>query len=173
MDLLPLYHDGVCNESSKKVVEEHITECGKCKAMLEEMKDNKFEESIIMERENVLENHIKKIKKSLIQGLSVAMVITIVPTFVVNLVTSRTLNWFYLVLGGVLLFASLTIVPLHFEKHRGILTLISSTASVLLLLFVIDYYVGSYTWFMIAAIPVLLTAGCSWFIVNVLGKRKS
>lgn len=30
-DLLPLYHDGVCSEDSKKMVEEHIAKCEICR----------------------------------------------------------------------------------------------------------------------------------------------
>lgn len=30
-DLLPLYHDGVCSEESRKLVEEHLAECPACK----------------------------------------------------------------------------------------------------------------------------------------------
>jgi predicted anti-sigma-YlaC factor YlaD len=33
-DLLPLYHDGVCSDESKALVEEHLTECDNCKAEL-------------------------------------------------------------------------------------------------------------------------------------------
>ncbi len=30
-DLLPLYHDGVCSEESKKAIENHLSECSACK----------------------------------------------------------------------------------------------------------------------------------------------
>lgn len=30
-DLLPLYHDGVCSEESKQIVEQHLSECSVCK----------------------------------------------------------------------------------------------------------------------------------------------
>jgi len=171
-DLLPLYHDGICDESSKNLVENHLAECTKCRASLGDMKDNRVEEHIMSERKNVLDNHISKIKKSLVQGLSIAIIMTLVPTFVVNLVTSKTLDWFYFVLSGALLFGSITIVPLVFEKHRGTLTLISSVASLLLLLFKIDSFIGGYSWFKIAAIPILITAIASWAIVSFIAKKK-
>jgi len=172
MDLLPLYHEDVCNEASKKLVDAHITECGKCKAILKEMKDNKLEERVIMERENVLENHMKNVKKqALIQVFSIAMAITIVPTFAVNLATSGTLDWFFIVLGGVLLFGTLTLVPLLIEKNRGLWTLVSSTASLLLLLYVINSYVGDY-WFRIAAVSTLVTVGCTLLITKLFARKK-
>lgn len=33
-DLLPLYHDGVCSEESKKIIEEHLQICERCKEEL-------------------------------------------------------------------------------------------------------------------------------------------
>ncbi len=33
-DLLPLYHDNVCSEKSRKLVEEHLETCEKCKLEL-------------------------------------------------------------------------------------------------------------------------------------------
>lgn len=36
-DLLPLYVDNICSEESRKIVEEHLHECEKCKAMIENM----------------------------------------------------------------------------------------------------------------------------------------
>lgn len=33
-DLLPLYHDGVCSEESRCLVEEHLNECEGCKSLL-------------------------------------------------------------------------------------------------------------------------------------------
>ncbi|WP_324823908.1 zf-HC2 domain-containing protein [Sinanaerobacter sp. ZZT-01] len=36
-DLLPLYHDGVCSNESKAMIEEHLAECDNCKAELDTM----------------------------------------------------------------------------------------------------------------------------------------
>jgi predicted anti-sigma-YlaC factor YlaD len=38
-DLLPLYHDGVCSEESKAMVEEHLLGCDNCKAELQAIAD--------------------------------------------------------------------------------------------------------------------------------------
>jgi predicted anti-sigma-YlaC factor YlaD len=40
-DLLPLYHDGVCSDESKALVEEHLADCKLCKDELQAM-DNKL-----------------------------------------------------------------------------------------------------------------------------------
>ena len=38
-DLLPLYHDGVCSEASRKLVEEHVSECFECRMLLKKMEE--------------------------------------------------------------------------------------------------------------------------------------
>ncbi|HHY28156.1 MAG TPA: hypothetical protein GX523_15680 [Desulfitobacterium dehalogenans] len=38
-DLLPLYHDNVCSNDSKTLVEEHLAYCDSCKAELQTMDD--------------------------------------------------------------------------------------------------------------------------------------
>ncbi|CAC9928828.1 hypothetical protein PEPCOX59622_00444 [Aedoeadaptatus coxii] len=37
-DLLPLYIDEVCSEESKKLIEEHLSECSQCNEKLNRMK---------------------------------------------------------------------------------------------------------------------------------------
>jgi hypothetical protein len=174
-DLLPLSYEGVCNESSKKLVEAHLAECAKCRASLEEMKDNKFDEHIKKERENVLGNHIQNLKKqSVLQWLEVAILITIIPTFIINLATSGKLDWFFIVLTGAMLFGSLTMTPLLVTKNRGTWTLITATTSLLLLLYVIESYVsGPYSgrWFGMAAVSILATIGVSCLVIKIFGKK--
>lgn len=36
-DILPLYHDGVCSDTSRKLVDSHLESCEKCKAALQKM----------------------------------------------------------------------------------------------------------------------------------------
>ena len=33
-DLLPLYHDGVCSDESRQMVDEHLAQCENCRKML-------------------------------------------------------------------------------------------------------------------------------------------
>ena len=37
LDLLPLYHDGVCSDTSRAAVEEHLNTCEVCRTALAEM----------------------------------------------------------------------------------------------------------------------------------------
>ncbi|MFE5429283.1 zf-HC2 domain-containing protein [Peribacillus simplex] len=39
-DMLPLYHDNVCSKDSKKMVEEHLSECDSCKSELDRIRDD-------------------------------------------------------------------------------------------------------------------------------------
>ena len=55
-DLLPLYKDGICSDSSRKMIEEHIAECHTCKKMLDNLNDIDIDEMIIKEKDNVIEN---------------------------------------------------------------------------------------------------------------------
>lgn len=46
-DLMVLYIDDICSESSSKAVEEHIKGCSKCRKALDEMKKNINEDNIL------------------------------------------------------------------------------------------------------------------------------
>jgi len=150
IDLLPLYHDEVCNESSRNFVEEHLEECPICEAMLEKIRDNTLDESIKKERERVVGQHAQAAKeKSLITGLTIAIVIPIIVTFIVNLAISRTLNWFFIVLTALAVFGSLTLVPLIVDKNKGLWTLGSFMGSLSVLLLTIDFLTGGGSWSLI------------------------
>ena len=80
-DLLPLYHDGVCSNNSKMMVEEHLAYCDSCKAELQAMDDelsiNKAEKNL-NEAEAVqkLSKRWKKgMKKSLLKGILITILI--------------------------------------------------------------------------------------------------
>lgn len=38
-DLLPIYHDGMCSDDSKRIVAEHLSQCEKCCTELTDMDD--------------------------------------------------------------------------------------------------------------------------------------
>lgn len=50
-DLLPLYHDKVCSEESRKQVEEHLQGCEACRAALGKIEDSIQEEHSMNEAE--------------------------------------------------------------------------------------------------------------------------
>lgn len=157
MDLLPLYYDGVCNEGSKKIVEEHLAECESCKSALEKIKNATVENFLKIEREEVVSHHAQAVKrKSFITGISIAsvMAVPILVSLIVNLATGRALDWFFIVLTALMTMASVTVVPLVFEKEKALWTLGSFTASLTLLLLTCAIYSGG-DWFFVAIIPIL------------------
>ncbi|MDR0308360.1 MAG: zf-HC2 domain-containing protein [Coriobacteriales bacterium] len=157
-DLLPLYHDDVCSENSRQVVDEHLAECDSCKALLARIDDNTLDQQLMAETEDVVGHHTKAIKRrSLVVGMAIASVLAIpvLITLIVNLATGHALDWFFIVLTSLMTLASVTVVPLVVEKYRGLWALGSFTVSLLLLLMTSCIYTGG-SWFFVATIPVLL-----------------
>ena len=156
-DLLPLYHDGACNENSRKAVEEHLADCGQCRTMLEKIRNNSVDTFLTKERENVVRHHTRAVRKKLfITGISIAsvMAVPVLVSLIVNLATGNALDWFFIVLTSLMVLASFTVVPLIFEKHRGLLTLGSFTGTLTLLLAACAIYTRG-DWFLVAVIPVI------------------
>ena len=86
-DLLPLYIDDVCNEESKQAVENHLSECEKCRNYYESMKSTEGfvakenDNSEDMKMANNLKNVKSKINKkirNIVIGAVAAMVFVIV-----------------------------------------------------------------------------------------------
>ena len=157
-DLLPLYHDNICSEASRAVVEEHLLECDSCKREMGKIDDDTYDVGLQRERDTVVERYSKKLKRtSVLAGLAIAgvMGIPILVCLIVNIATGNALDWFFIVLGSLMVVASVTVVPLIAETKRGLLTLASFTGSVLLLLAIICIYTRG-NWFFIPAVSVLL-----------------
>ena len=49
-DLLPLYQDNVCSNSSKRAVEEHLQECDNCRNMMQQLKSTEYDEALTKEK---------------------------------------------------------------------------------------------------------------------------
>lgn len=158
-DILPLYHDGVCSEDSKRIVEEHLSECDECKAVLARINDTMVDDSLALERNDVVKHHTQAVKrKSMIVGISIAsiMAVPIVVCLIVNLISNHALDWFFIVLTALMTAASLTVVPLIMEERKGLWTLGSFAGSLTLLLLTCCLYSGG-DWFFVAIIPVLFS----------------
>jgi hypothetical protein len=156
-DLLPLYHDNVCSESSQKIVEEHLLECDSCRNDMKKFKNDVYETSLKTERDSVVGHFAQKIKnKSFLVGLwfSLALCVPILVCLIVNIAVGRSLDWFFIVLTSLMVLASLIAVPLIAETKKGLCTLGSFTGSLLLLLMTCCLYVGG-DWFFVASIPVV------------------
>ena len=169
-DLLPLYKDEICSEASRKIVEEHLAECPDCKKMLDSLNDITIDEKIVKEKEEVIGTQAKFFKrKSALAGSIIGLIfsIPILVCLIVNLATGAGLTWFFIVLAGILVAASVIIVPLMVRENKMFMTMASFTASVMLLLGVICIYSGG-NWFFVTASATLfgLTVLFAPFIVS-------
>ena len=169
-DLLPLYKDEICSEASRKIIEEHLAECPDCKKMLNSLNDVTIDEKIVKEKEEVIGTQAKFFKrKSALAGSIIGLIfsIPILVCLIVNLATGAGLTWFFIVLAGILVAASVIIVPLMVRENKMFMTMASFTASVMLLLGVVCIYSGG-NWFFVTASATLfgLTVLFAPFIVS-------
>ena len=156
-DLLPLYRDHVCGEESRRIVEEHLQECGDCMRLSEQMKDGSVERLLAQEANGVLEHHRKKEKRAAVTAGMITAGILMIPVivcFICNLATGHALDWFFIVLTALLVVASITVVPMLANGRRFSKTMISFTASLLILLLTCCIYSHG-NWFLVAAVPVV------------------
>ena len=152
-DLLPLYKDEICSEASRKIVEEHLAECPDGKKVLNSLNDVTIDETIVKEKEEVIGTQAKFFKrKSALAGSIIGLIfsIPILVCLIVNLATGAGLTWFFIVLAGILVAASVIIVPLMVRENKMFMTMVSFTASVVLLLGVICIYSRG-NWFLVPA----------------------
>lgn len=83
-DLLPLYIDGVCSESTKKNVEEHLGQCSKCREIYEMMTEEN--ETMDYQIDNMLEAQpFKKIKEK--QKRKYGIIVTLFALILVGLLS--------------------------------------------------------------------------------------
>ncbi|MCL1824099.1 MAG: helix-turn-helix domain-containing protein [Oscillospiraceae bacterium] len=105
-------------------------------------------------------NHERLAKRylSLIRRFKTAQYIIyglpVLTCFIVNLAVNHTLSWFWIVLSSIAVSASLTLLPMLFEKKRGLITLGGFTGTLVILLTVCAVFTGG-DWLVITLIPVI------------------
>lgn len=164
-DLLPLYQDRICSQTSKKIVEEHLEECGSCRQVAERLSDTKLDQYLAEEKTRVLDVHAKKEKKNAAVIGSITAGILLIPVLVClicNLAIGHALDWFFIVLAAMLLVASVTVVPMLAYEKKLFYSIPAFTGSLLLLLLTCCLYAGG-DWFFLAGIPTVL--GLSVFLM--------
>ncbi len=157
-DLLPLYVDNACSDTSSQMIRQHLSECGECARVYQMMKPDKYEADLQLEKETVLTHHARAQKRTaLIAGASIAgiLCIPVIVCLIVNLATGHGLDWFFIVAASLLVLASLTVVPLVTAEKRLLWALFAFTLSLLLLLFTCAVYTRG-SWFPMTACAVLL-----------------
>lgn len=151
-DLLPLYCDGICSDSSKQAVEAHLAECPDCRGYLEmERSGDQLESLITVDRNAVLTSQARFFKrKSAVAGTILAgiFMLPVLICLIVNLAQGG-LTWFLIVLAAMLIPASLVVVPLLAPENKALWTLGAFTVSLMLLLAVCCIVSGGH-WFFIA-----------------------
>jgi len=156
-DLLPLYADDICSDKSRNMIEEHLSECPECSGMLEKLRANEIEEGLKEEKDNVIAYQAKRFRRRSTTVGSVISALFMVPILVcliVNITTGHGLDWFYVVLAGLAVAASLIIVPITVAEDKLFWTFCAFTLSVLFLLGVTCFYTHG-NWFFTAASAVL------------------
>lgn len=156
-DLLPLYLDGVASTASQSAVDEHLLECDECAALLLRMKNTSIEAKLESEKGSVLADQARYFKrKSALAGSILAgiFMIPILVCLIVNLTVGARLDWFFIVLASLMVAASLTIVPLMMPESKGLWTLGTFAAALILLFGVCSLYTGG-SWFFVASASVL------------------
>lgn len=151
-DLMPLYFDGIASDQSRKMVEEHLPECRECSEIFTRMKDDEAAHTVIAERSDIIAKQKKVFeRKSAIIGcvLSGIFMIPILVCLIVNLAVGSGLTWFFIVLASLLVAASLTAVPMIAPSNKGLWTLGTFCATVILLFGVCCLYTGG-RWFFTA-----------------------
>src|SRR5690554_1532804 len=86
-DLLPLYIDEVCSQESKRIVEEHLSECHHCKAKYNAQKSAlEIDNNVIMENLKS-KDPFKKIKRY--EMLKLIMILTLIPILYLSFMEIR------------------------------------------------------------------------------------
>ena len=156
-DLLPLYVDDVCSGTSRELIEEHLQDCPECSAILEKIRKNEIENNLREEKEQVIEYQAKRFKRrsttvgSVVSGL---FMVPILICLIINLSVGGSLGWFYLVLGGLAVVASWTLVPLMVQRNKLFWSFCAFVLSVLFTLAVACFYTHG-NWFFLASSAVL------------------
>lgn len=140
-DLLPLYYDNACTSASKKMVEQHLMTCEKCKKTYEALRNTTIDTVMKNESEGILERHAKKERNIAYKAGMVIALILMVPvviTFIVSMSSGGGLGVFAVLTASMLLVASLSVVPLLSTQRRMTKSILASVIALLLIFFFVD-----------------------------------
>ena len=152
-DLLPLYADEACSETSRGIVEEHLQECDACREQLRMLKQTEIDDCLQNEKALVIRDGARRFKRqSAAVGSAVSgfFMIPILAYLVINIYSRSPLSVFFIVLASLLVAASLILVPLAVPENKAFWTFCSFCVSLVILLAVTCLYSHG-TWFWIAS----------------------
>ena len=91
-DLLPLYHDGVCSEESREMVDEHLAQCEDCRKLLEqidgELLSPTAKDSDVDHLKSLAKKIILRQRKALMKGFAITL------AFVLAIFLYNTILWY-------------------------------------------------------------------------------
>lgn len=140
-DLLPLYYDNACTSASKKMVEQHLITCEKCKKTYEALENTTIDTVMKYESEGILERHAKKERNMAYKaGVVIALIlmVPIVITFIVSMSSGGGLGVFAVLTASMLLVASLSVVPLLSAQRRMTKSILASVIALFFIFFFVD-----------------------------------
>lgn len=135
---LPL--DAACSNASAQMIESHLPQCDECSKIYQAMKTDHYENILQLEKDDVIAHHAKtQARKTMIVGASIAgiLCIPVIVCLIVNLAVGHALSWFFIVLSSLIVFASLTVVPLVVVRQKGLCT---DTVLFTAMMFCIGFY---------------------------------
>lgn len=142
-DILPLYHDEVCSEASKRMIEEHIKHCNECEKVLNALNKTDTFDEMTLESTEVLERHAKREKNvALTTGIVIASLLTLPIIIAIMLTLPGYSDWKTnaVLISAMLLVAGLTVVPLVSKQKKFTKTIIVSTIALLLVIFFTEIF---------------------------------
>ena len=97
-DLLPHYHDGVCSQSEKILVEEHLDECDSCRVQLDKISSTAIDSKIKAESQEAIRHQTRALKMRYTQNIGAAvfsglLFLGIITCIIVDSAVSGTLAW--------------------------------------------------------------------------------
>jgi len=152
-DILPLYVDDACSQASREIIDEHLMTCPDCAAYLKQIGASEAEEALKGEKALVIRHQAKRFKRRSATVGSVVSALFMIPIFiclVVNLYSEQTLDWFFVVAAGMLVIASLVVVPMMVPESKLFWTFCAFCVSLVVLLAVCALYTRG-SWFFVAA----------------------
>ena len=77
-DLLPLYIDDVCSETSREMIREHLSGCPDCTKLLKQMQDSGLEKQLEQERTDVIGHQRSYFKRrSALVGMILSVIFSV------------------------------------------------------------------------------------------------
>lgn len=160
-DLLPLYHDEVCSNQTKEMVDNHLKTCEECKAFAKKIDDETYDRVLENEKESIIKNYKLRTRRKFAFVQLGLVALALITCFIVNLTTAKRLDWFFIVFASLCVYSSFAIVPLLVKSKRFSWGFLSFTASLILLLLTCAIYTGG-DWLLIVCVSVLFGLSVSF-----------